>query len=283
MKKLNWPGIDPGDTVLIHSSLSRTCKTHNVTPTEVLESFIDAVGPGGTLIFPVFNFDFCHGKPFHFKETLSKMGVLSEIARNWPGAIRTGHPISGYVGIGTHAEMFCGVNNKMAYVQDSPLVTLYGSNSKIAILDLNAQAAITFYHYVEQTHGVDWRFSKEFTGRYTDQDGKTTDRTYELYVKHGWGATNADPMDEILWGMGLYAGDRRGVDSGLRVIQAEPLFDALTFVMKNLPDGGEGLIWRRTEKQDQPQASIKARSALVPISATLGENDEAWSKKYNEQ
>ena len=27
---------------------------------------------------PTFNFDFCRGKPYHAKETQSKMGVLSE-------------------------------------------------------------------------------------------------------------------------------------------------------------------------------------------------------------
>ena len=66
--------------------------------------------------------------------------------------------------------------------------------------------------------------------------------------------------------------------------------DALSLVMKHSPDGGEGLIWKRTEKQDQPPAEIGLDPDLVAqldetpvigISATLGEIDEVWSKKYN--
>ncbi|MBT9143694.1 MAG: hypothetical protein DDT29_02102 [Dehalococcoidia bacterium] len=38
----NWRkcGINPGDVILIHSSLKRTLQTYNTTPQAVLESFL---------------------------------------------------------------------------------------------------------------------------------------------------------------------------------------------------------------------------------------------------
>jgi len=252
INKNYWLHINEGDDVMIHSSLSRTCKTLGVTPSEVLESLIDAVGPEGTLIFPVFNFStFNKGKTFDYLNTPSEMGILSETARTWPGAMRNMHPISGWVAIGKHAHLYCEggyIHFKHAYKNGSPLTWAYNRNIKIAILDLNAQAAITFYHFVEQRLGVDWRYSKEFESDYIGPGGKLEKKSFELYVKHGWAETDADPMDNILWALGLYKGDLPGLGTGMRIIRAQALYDALSLVMKHSPNKGEGLIWRKVEE-----------------------------------
>ena len=54
-------GIDEGDTILIHSSIKRTMQdiTNKGIPfnaDDLLQSFIEAVGINGTLVFPLFNF-----------------------------------------------------------------------------------------------------------------------------------------------------------------------------------------------------------------------------------
>ena len=67
-------GINPGDTLLIHSSLRRTSRTYTITPLKVMQSFLEAVGPHGTLLFPLFNFDFTKGVPFDIRSTPSHMG-----------------------------------------------------------------------------------------------------------------------------------------------------------------------------------------------------------------
>ena len=79
-------GVEPGDTLLVHSDLRRTLRTarksgHRLTPEDVLESFLDAIGPDGTLLLPTFNFDFTSGKPFDIRQTPSQMGVLTEAGR----------------------------------------------------------------------------------------------------------------------------------------------------------------------------------------------------------
>src|ERR1700689_413341 len=90
-------GLVAGDTVLIHRILKRTLaqsaqRGQQLTAESVLESFIAAGGPTGPLLFPLFNFDFCQGKPFDIRQTPSQMGLLTELARRHPDAVRTGNP-----------------------------------------------------------------------------------------------------------------------------------------------------------------------------------------------
>ncbi|MDP7191335.1 MAG: hypothetical protein QF553_05665, partial [Alphaproteobacteria bacterium] len=61
-------GIESGDMVLLHSSLKKTLHRHHhqdpqVDTAAVLESFLSALGPEGTLLLPLFNFDFTRGVP----------------------------------------------------------------------------------------------------------------------------------------------------------------------------------------------------------------------------
>ena len=56
-------GIGDGDTVLVHSSLKRTMRRLlkqklRVDPADVVESFRQATGPTGTVLFPLFSWDF---------------------------------------------------------------------------------------------------------------------------------------------------------------------------------------------------------------------------------
>jgi aminoglycoside 3-N-acetyltransferase len=231
----NWRrcGINPGDIVLIHSSLKRTLQTHSTTPQAVLESFLDAVGPNGTLLFPLFNFDFTKGVPFDMKSTPSHMGVLTEAARMHPGAVRSGHPIYSFAIIGPQANLFA-VDNFCGYGPDSPFAVLRTANGKIAVLDLDDQNSMTFYHHVEEMHAVPYRYHKQFTGLYTDADGDKSERTYGLFVRdlERGVRTDVDRMGELLWEKGLYRGDRPWQGDGLRTISAAAIYDAVSEVIK---------------------------------------------------
>ena len=91
-------GIELGDTVLVHSSIKRTLIESrraglSISPTEILDSFLDAIGPTGTLLLPLFNFDFTNGVDFDIRNSPSQMGALTEAGRLHKDAVRTGHPI----------------------------------------------------------------------------------------------------------------------------------------------------------------------------------------------
>src|SRR5580700_6813666 len=231
-------GLREGDLVLIHSSLRRTVRRSAqgdkpAAVTDILASFQRAVGDSGTVLFPLFNFQFTEGVPFDIRSTPSQMGVLTETARQMDGAVRTGHPIYSFAAIGAHADQFAGIDNHSGYGADSPFAKLRELDGRIAILDLPDQHSMTFYHHVEEMKNVPYRFHKTFAGEYTDAAGSTSRREYGLFVRDldKGVRTDVDPMGELLWEQSLYTGDRPGEGSGLRVIDADRLFAAVERVI----------------------------------------------------
>ena len=244
-------GVSAGDMLLVHSSAGRTVRalmkagrTATASVEAILASFLEAVGPEGTLLLPLFNFDFASGLAFDIRSTPSRMGVLTEFGRHYPAAIRTGHPIYSFAAIGRHAERFRGVENFSGYGSDSPFALLRAAAGKIAVLDLPDQHSMTFYHHVEECHGVPYRFHKQFEGNYTGWDGVAARRHFGLFVRDTERGvkTFVDPMGELLWQRGFYRGDRPGQGMGLRTIEAAALYDAVGEVI----GGGraEGLLYR---------------------------------------
>jgi len=226
-------GVQEGDVLLVHSSLKRTIvsclKSYNMrlTPTDILESFIKALGPTGTLLLPLFNFDYTKGVPFDIRKTPSHMGALTEAGRLHPRAVRTGHPIYSFAVIGFSDEKFKNINNYSGYGSDSPFAILREMNGKIGVLDLPDQKSMTFFHHVEEMHEVDYRYHKKFLGDYTDNKGLIERRTYGLFVRklNDGVLTHVNPAGELLWKNGLYSGDRPGEASGLRVISAKKMYN----------------------------------------------------------
>ena len=231
-------GVNEGDTLLIHSNIKRTFKRYlkmgsKLTPDDILDSFLRAVGPSGTLLFPIFNFDFTKGIPFDIRHSPSHMGALTEAARKHPLAVRTGHPIYSFVAIGAQADKFRDINNFSGYGSDSPFAILKTMNGKIAVLDLPDQNSMTFYHHVEEMNQVDYRYHKTFTADYTNSQGETTAKTYGLFVRNieKGVLTYVDPTGEMMWENGLYSGDRPKQACGLRVIPAQKMYDFVTDII----------------------------------------------------
>lgn len=233
-------GICTGDTVLLHSSVSRTIRRCRQIEAEfsvenLLDSFLDAVGATGTLLLPLFNFAFCRGEAFDLRSTPSTMGALTEVARVDKRFQRTVHPIYSFAVSGTHAPLFQSLTNVSALADDGPFGLLRRLKGKIAVLDLDDQNSMTMYHHVEEVVGVDYRYHKSFTTSYTDHDGSISKRTYQLFV---WDEKEAIQTDvnragEILWQAGLYSGVRPGMDSGLRVIDAQRMFEEVARLIKD--------------------------------------------------
>lgn len=241
-------GIARGDVVLLHASAKRSLLTHRVNRQALLDSFLDAVGPEGTLLLPLFGFEFTRGVPFDIRSSPSQMGALSETGRLHPGAVRTGHPIYSFAAIGARAQDFSGVNNSSGYGPDSPFGMLHAMDGKIAVLDLEDQHSMTYYHYVEEMCDAPYRYFKTFSGPYIDAAGVTSIETYRLFVRDLGDEvlTHVNPCGELMWQAGLYRGERPLTGSGLRTISARAMFD---FVAKIIDDGrAEGLLYKRNRQ-----------------------------------
>lgn len=241
-------GLEPGDTILIHSSLRRNLRILNkkfkVTPDDIIDSFLNIVGPKGTLIFPTFNFGFGDGLPFDINETPSHMGILTEIARKRTDFTRTGHPIYSFAVTGFYKELFVNLDNYGGYDVDSPFGLIRKLNGKIGVIDLEEQLSMTFYHHIEEMNNVNYRYHKKFSGLYTNKNGLTETKEYGLFVRDLSRniVTSINPAGELLWKNNLYSGYRPGISNGFRTINSNDLYD---FISDNIIKKGkaEGLLY----------------------------------------
>lgn len=233
-------GIEKGDTVLLHSSLSGFLKKYRsagipISPNDILESFIISTGEKGTLIFPTYNFDFTKGKAFDILNTRSETGALTEAARLHSDSARTGHPLFSFAVIGFHKDIFEDLCNFSAFGKDSPFAKLLELNGKIAALDVAGENCMTFYHHVEEMENAPNRYHKIFRGNYIDKHGVKTIREFSVYsrkIEEGV-ETDVKPMEEFLWSKGLYSGKRPGEGSCLHVIRAERVYDESSSVIRD--------------------------------------------------
>ena len=114
-------GITRGDTVFIHSSLDGlniSFQSYNI-----LKILLDIVGEDGTILFPSYpkltSYNFLKANQiFNIKKTPSYMGILTEFARRYKGAIRSLHPTKSVVAIGKNAKQLTDDHNISPYPYD---------------------------------------------------------------------------------------------------------------------------------------------------------------------
>jgi aminoglycoside 3-N-acetyltransferase len=247
-------GIESGDTVLVHSSLSKFIKNYstkgiNITPDEMLEVLIKCAGEKGTLIFPTYNFEFTKGKAFDIRNSRSETGALSEAARKRKGSVRTGHPLFSFAVIGHQKDLFANLDNFSAFGKDSPFAKLLELDGKIAALDVAGEYCMTFYHHVEEMENAPNRFHKIFRGNYIDRDGNESIREFNVYSRKTDEGVETDvkPMEEYLWSKGLYTGNRPGEGSCLHVIRARTVYEEAASFIK--AGSSKGMLYRIEKKK----------------------------------
>ncbi len=238
--KKRWlsAGIKSEDFILLHSNIVRTLgllKRNRYEPSVdiILESFMQAVGKNGTILFPLFNLDFIRGVTFDIRTTKSQMGALTEAARNHPKAIRTGHPIYSFCAIGKLANNFKGLDNVSGYGADSPFGMLRELDGKIAVLDIVENNSMTFHHHVEEMMLVSYRYMKNFEADYIDYNGFRKKKSYSIYVRDLDKniETELKPIGDKLWEASIYKGDYPNIKTGLRLARANDIYDYVSNVI----------------------------------------------------
>ncbi len=197
--------IKAGDVLLIGSdvvglALAAQERGEALDLDRLIELFQQKITERGTLLFPTFNFDFCEGGGFDIKKSVSQTGALSRAAIKRADFSRTRHPIHSFAVWGRHQTELCGMRNKESFGLDSPFHFLYEIGAKMLIIGIGFQGAFTFAHYVEERENVPYRYFKDFTGDYTDENGVTEQKTYSMFVRAVEQGIESflDPIGEVL-------------------------------------------------------------------------------------
>jgi len=135
-------GIRLGATLVVHSSL------RSLGPVEggaeaVVAALTDVIGATGLIVFPTFTY---WSRFFDPDTTPSQTGRITEVARKWPGAIRSWHPTHSVAAIGLDAEVLCAMHHAVGPLSlDSPLDRLVGRGGYVLLLGVGHNANSTIH------------------------------------------------------------------------------------------------------------------------------------------
>ena len=150
----------------------------------IIDTLQKCVGEEGTLLFPVYSWDFCRGKGFDYRKTRGEVGALNNyVLMNRKDFRRTTHPIYSFMVWGRDADKLCQYNNQEAWGSSSIFAYLHENKAKELDLGVSAKRSMTFKHYVEQSVKVPYRYPKFFMGTYVNEEGISEYRCYSMYVR----------------------------------------------------------------------------------------------------
>ena len=153
-----------GEVAVVHSDLSNFTQGGEYFKRLLLVALKELVNDGWTLLFPAFTFSFCSGDDFHFQDSRSETGILSDlILKNFVTSRRTEHPIYSFAVLGPRT------NDILSCVPE----TTFGKGSIFEFLESYNTTIIMFgcgFHYCTQMHRyeeinqVPYRTYKTFNG-----------------------------------------------------------------------------------------------------------------------
>ena len=146
-------GLEDGDTVFIHGSVDQLNLSFPVR--RILPMIQEITGERGTLLFPTYprlaSYEFLsRGEIFDIRKTPSFTGLLSEIARREPRALRSLHPIKSVCAIGQHARELLSTHPHSVYPFDtcSPYYKVMAYGGKAVGIGVSSNF-LSFLHTVE--------------------------------------------------------------------------------------------------------------------------------------
>ncbi|MFJ7996945.1 aminoglycoside N(3)-acetyltransferase [Streptomyces sp. NPDC096310] len=167
--ELRGVGLRSGETVLVHSSLSSlgwVCGG----PVAVVQALLDVLGDDGTLVVPAQSgdnsdpagwvnppvpeawwADIRASMPHYDAWTTPTrgVGVIPEVVRNWPGAVRSAHPQTSFAAVGPRAAAIVdGHALDCRLGERSPLARLEEAGARILLLGAGF-ASCTAFHLAE--------------------------------------------------------------------------------------------------------------------------------------
>ena len=228
-------GLEEKDVVFLHSSFKSFGGVEG-GPQTVIDALISTLGNEGTLIVPRFNFDFStHNTPWDIRTTPSQTGVISEFVRKDPRSFSVFHPIYSFSIIGKHAKELVKHRYKGSYSKDSIFHKLRILDAKILQID-RVYKGTTMFHYVEEMLGVDYRYFKNFTGIVTNENGRSYEDTFNIYVlnREQNFFTYVQPIGKILEEKGVMKIDRIG-DATTWYMKAEDMYRVTADAIKKNP------------------------------------------------
>jgi len=188
LHSLQKVGVERGHIIFVHSDVSVFGKIGDIKNKDeflglILQSFKEAIGTDGTIIMPTFSYSFCRNEIYDPDSSSSKVGALTTYFRKQRDVVRTIHPIFSVAIWGQKKEYFNSNLSKDSFDKDSIFGKLHKHNGKIIVFGSPFATSATFLHYIEQSHGVPYRYVKTFKGIIKKGDIEYEDE-YTFFVRY---------------------------------------------------------------------------------------------------
>jgi len=220
-------GVQPGDTVMLHSAFSGQHGFRGSID-QLIDVFVEAVGAEGHLLMvslPYRNaaLDWLQsGRRFDVRKTPSMMGLVSESFRRRPGVQRSLHPTHPILIHGPQAERFIAAHPDCPYPcgPGTPFDELARANGRVVFLNVPLDM-FTFFHYLEHMVSPTLPFplytDTPFDAPVIDATGQArTVRTY-AFAREAIQRRRPERLYEALRAGGLVAAQRVGATRLLAV------------------------------------------------------------------
>ena len=135
-------GLRSGDVLMLHSSLSSLGQVVGGAPA-VVEAILSCLGLEGTLMVPTLP-DLMQA--FSTETSPSTVGQLTEVVRQWPGAVRSRHPTHAVAAIGPQARYLTdGHERTLPCGLDSPYGKLGALRGWVLLLGVDQDRNTTWH------------------------------------------------------------------------------------------------------------------------------------------
>jgi aminoglycoside 3-N-acetyltransferase len=235
-------GIVPGDTVMFHSSLS-SMGTVVGGPNAVIDGFLDAVGPEGTVAAPTLWWH--HTDPpmrledWDIDRSPSYPGLITEAFRQRPDGVRSNNPTHSVSAIGARARELTRDHGRSglrlcvfgdtAFAEESPWQRLYEWDAAYCFVGVDFTVN-TMGHYCE-TVFVERALRGCPPGRRAELEAQV-----HRFGKPGiWPRHSFQAMGERLAEMGLVRFGRIG-SATLRCTRTRPMVDNILAILDGEPE-----------------------------------------------
>jgi len=187
-KQLCDLGINPGDVILMHSSM-KSLGT-DMTPEEFINELIEALTPEGTLLLPALTYESVtfDNPRFSVNDSEPCVGILTKTFHKMPGVIRSMHPTHSVCAWGAKADELTKmhINDNTPVGPGSPFMLLPEYKGKLLFVG-DVLGSCTFMHGIEEIVDAPYTLNEKMTTyTLTDSTGNTRQKDYYTHNFKGW-------------------------------------------------------------------------------------------------
>jgi len=235
LKKL---GLKQGDSVLVHSSLSKFGCVDGGADT-VIDAVLGAVGKEGTMLVPTLTGSeklSAENPPvFNVRDTACWTGKIPETFRKRAAAIRSLHPTHSVTAIGAKAKYFTDDHEKCITPcgQNSPYHKLARAGGYVLLLGVGLDCC-TLFHTAEEFADVDYVCQKQLVTA-TTVDYKGIEHKIKIKIHKYGDERDFVKIEPMLIDKKILVKGKVGNADG-RLVKAGKLLELTTEILKAKPD-----------------------------------------------